>query len=176
MADLVVAQRSPQLSGVRLQVGSPLCTPLTCGDSKAGNASSAVAPPESSRGAGADAGGGRRKTMREMEIWHEAEVAKDERACASLLASASLLLALDTGDPVPTHSGERDRRTVRGQLRLLQRQQARGDRQGGPGGFATAYRRRASYDPDRGSMRSLLLGNTTNIVREKAHMFARTTV
>ncbi|HEX7160306.1 MAG TPA: RNA polymerase sigma factor [Trebonia sp.] len=32
--------------------------------------------------------------------------------------------------------------------------------------FATAYRRRASYDPDRGSLRSWLLGIATNIVRE----------
>ena len=32
--------------------------------------------------------------------------------------------------------------------------------------FATAYRRRASYDPDRGSLRSWLFGIATNIVRE----------
>lgn len=32
--------------------------------------------------------------------------------------------------------------------------------------FATAYRRRASYDPGRGSLRPWLLGITTNIVRE----------
>ena len=32
--------------------------------------------------------------------------------------------------------------------------------------FATAYRRRASYDPDRGSLRSWLLGIVTNLVRE----------
>ena len=32
--------------------------------------------------------------------------------------------------------------------------------------FATAYRRRASYDPGRGSLRSWLLGIAANIVRE----------
>jgi RNA polymerase sigma-70 factor (ECF subfamily) len=32
--------------------------------------------------------------------------------------------------------------------------------------FATAYRRRASYDPGRGSLRSWLYGIATNIVRE----------
>lgn len=32
--------------------------------------------------------------------------------------------------------------------------------------FATAYRRRGSYDPDRGSLRPWLLGIATNIVRE----------
>jgi RNA polymerase sigma-70 factor (ECF subfamily) len=32
--------------------------------------------------------------------------------------------------------------------------------------FATAYRRRASYDPDRGSLRSWLFGIATNMVRE----------
>jgi RNA polymerase sigma-70 factor (ECF subfamily) len=32
--------------------------------------------------------------------------------------------------------------------------------------FATAYRRRASYDPDRGSLRSWLFGIAANIVRE----------
>mgnify|MGYP001221665751 CR=1 FL=1 len=32
--------------------------------------------------------------------------------------------------------------------------------------FATAYRRRASYDPDRGSLRSWFLGIATNVVRE----------
>ncbi|HEY6790904.1 MAG TPA: RNA polymerase sigma factor [Trebonia sp.] len=31
--------------------------------------------------------------------------------------------------------------------------------------FATAYRRRASYDPDRGSLRSWLFGIATNLVR-----------
>jgi RNA polymerase sigma-70 factor (ECF subfamily) len=32
--------------------------------------------------------------------------------------------------------------------------------------FATAYRRRASYDPGRGSLRSWLFGIATNVVRE----------